>query len=80
VLREYDARIAQERALAEHLGEAEFIRRVNEFLLPIGPESGQCLNILIKAANSQCILEVGTSLWTLDGVARGGGAQLAARW
>jgi predicted O-methyltransferase YrrM len=61
VLREYDARIAPERALAEQLGEAEFIRRVNEFLLPSGPESGQCLNILIKAANSQCILEVGTS-------------------
>ena len=61
VLHEYDARIAQERALAEHLGAAEFRRRVNEFLLPIGPESGQFLNILIKAANSQCILEVGTS-------------------
>lgn len=43
------------------LARRNLIRRVNEFLLPSGPESGQCLNILIKAANSQCILEVGTS-------------------
>jgi predicted O-methyltransferase YrrM len=61
VPREFAARIAPQRALAEHHGEAELIRRVKEFPLPIGPESGQCLKILIKATSSQCILEGGTS-------------------
>ncbi|HEY5101361.1 MAG TPA: hypothetical protein VII70_01155, partial [Steroidobacteraceae bacterium] len=51
VLHEYDSRIASERELAEQLSEAEFGRRVNEFLLPIGPQTGEFLNILIKAAN-----------------------------
>lgn len=61
VLHEYDSRIASERELAEQLSEAEFGRRVNEFLLPIGPQTGEFLNILIKAANCRHLLEVGTS-------------------
>jgi predicted O-methyltransferase YrrM len=61
VLREYDERMAREHELARSLGEADFDRRKNEFLLPIGAAAGQFLNMLIKSANSQCIIEVGTS-------------------
>jgi predicted O-methyltransferase YrrM len=78
VLREYEARSAAERELGEQMSEAEFGRRVNEFLLPIGPETGQFLNMLIKAANCRRILEVGTSygystLWLAEAARATGG-------
>jgi predicted O-methyltransferase YrrM len=61
VLREYDARMAREHALAGSLSRADFERRKNEFLLPVGAAAGQFLNMLIKIAKSQRIVEVGTS-------------------
>jgi len=78
VLAGYDLRMAQERELAEHLADAEFAQRKNEFLLPVGPATGQFLNILIKAAHSQRILEVGTSygystLWLAEAARATGG-------
>ena len=39
----------------------EVMRRVDEFLISIGPDTGTLLNILIKAARAQTILELGTS-------------------
>jgi predicted O-methyltransferase YrrM len=78
VLREYDERMAREHELARSLGEADFDRRKNEFLLPIGAAAGQFLNMLIKSANSQCIIEVGTSfgystIWLAEAARATGG-------
>jgi predicted O-methyltransferase YrrM len=61
VLREYEERMARERETTRDLSEAEFDRRKDEFLLPVGAPAGQFLNLLIKSSHSQCIVEVGTS-------------------
>ena len=61
VLREYEERMARERETTRDLSEAEFDRRKDEFLLPVGAPAGQFLNLLIKSSHSQCIVEVGAS-------------------
>jgi predicted O-methyltransferase YrrM len=71
VLGEYEARIAAEKRLTQSMDLAQFIRRRDEFLLPIGPETAQVLHTLIKGAMARSILEVGTSygystLWLAD--------------
>jgi predicted O-methyltransferase YrrM len=78
VLAEYDARMASERALMESLSDEEFGRRLDEFLLPVGPDTGQFLATLVKAAAAKTVLEIGTSygystLWLADGAQAVGG-------
>jgi hypothetical protein len=50
VLSEYETRIAAEKRLVQSVDLPQFIRRRDEFLLPIGPETAQVLHILIKSA------------------------------
>jgi len=71
VLSEYEGRIAAETRLMQSVDVPQFIRRRDEFLLPIGPDTAQVLHILIKSAMARSILEVGTSygystLWLAD--------------
>jgi len=78
VLAEYDGRIAAETALMQSIEPSQFRARRDEFLLPIGPDTGRVLNILIKSANARSILEVGTSygystLWLADAARHTGG-------
>jgi predicted O-methyltransferase YrrM len=61
VLAEYDRRGERETALMNELSPAEVMRRIDEFLISIGPDTGTLLNILIKAGRAQTILELGTS-------------------
>lgn len=61
VLAEYEARIASERALGETLSAEEQGRRRDEFLLPVGPETGQFLATLVEAGQTRTVLEIGTS-------------------
>ncbi len=61
VMREYHERIAAEARLMQTVDSAHWARRRDEFLLPIGPDTGQVLNILIKSAKARSILELGTS-------------------
>ena len=37
------------------------MQRVDEFLIPIGPDTGRLLNILIKSIQAKTIVELGTS-------------------
>ena len=48
VYAEYQARVASERVKAAELGDAMFAR-LDEFLLPVGPEVGAFLHSLILA-------------------------------
>src|SRR5271155_2312315 len=71
ILAEYEARIAAEEKLTLSIEPASFMARRDEFLLPIGQDTGRVLNILIKSAKARSILEVGTSygystLWLAD--------------
>jgi predicted O-methyltransferase YrrM len=61
VLAEYDRRSERESALMNRLPPDEVMRRIDEFLISIGPDTGTLLNVLIKAARAQTILELGTS-------------------
>jgi predicted O-methyltransferase YrrM len=61
VLAEYDRRAEREMALIAQLSHEEVARRVDEFLISIGPDTGSILNVLIKSARAQTILELGTS-------------------
>lgn len=61
VLLQYHERMASESRLAESLTTEERMSRIDDFLLPVGPETGLFLNTLVKAAKSNVILEIGTS-------------------
>ncbi len=73
VLGEYEARIEAEHKVMQS-DPSSLMKRRDEFLLPIGPDTGRVLNILIKSANARSILEIGTSygystLWLADAAA-----------
>jgi len=61
VLAEYDRRGAAEWKLRDHMSEEEWMTHRDEFLISIGRHTGQLLNILIKGAKAQSVLEIGTS-------------------
>lgn len=61
VLLHYHERMKTESERAEMLSPEERMSRVDEFLLPVGEETGVFLNTLAKAAKSKLILEIGTS-------------------
>jgi predicted O-methyltransferase YrrM len=60
VFRQYEARREHERIKAAEIGSAIY-SRVDEFLLPVGPEVGWFLHSLILARRPARILELGTS-------------------
>ena len=45
----------------QELSPDEMMRRVDEFLISIGPDTGAVLNILVKSLRARTILEIGTS-------------------
>jgi predicted O-methyltransferase YrrM len=61
VLAEYDKRAAAEHALQSEMSMERWLDRREEFLISVGPAAGELLNMLVKAAKSQTILELGTS-------------------
>lgn len=78
VLDEYHKRDKAESERMKEIPLEELKKRFDEFLLPIGPASGQLLNILIKEANCKTILEIGTSygystVWFADAARHTGG-------
>jgi predicted O-methyltransferase YrrM len=61
VLAGYESRAAREAVLMDELPLEEMMRRADEFLFPVGPDTGSLLNLLIKALRARTILELGTS-------------------
>jgi predicted O-methyltransferase YrrM len=61
VLRRYEERAAAETKRMQELAPAEFTKHIDEFLLAVGPATGQLMNLLIKEAKARTILELGTS-------------------
>src|ERR1700719_4194509 len=67
-----------ENALMQSGDPADLLARLDEFLLPIGPDTGRVLNILIKSAKARSILELGTSygystIWLAEAARETGG-------
>jgi predicted O-methyltransferase YrrM len=78
VLNHYHQRIEDEILLFNHLSEEEKIGRKDNFLLPIGLETGIFLNTMIKSAKSKTILEIGTAygystIWLAEAAKATGG-------
>jgi predicted O-methyltransferase YrrM len=61
VLREYDQRSEAEMKRMREMPPADMMKHIDEFLLPVGPATGQLMNILVKEAKAHTILEIGTS-------------------
>lgn len=61
VIREYDDRHQAELRLMNELPHDEMRRRIHEFLIPIGHDTGRFLHDLAVASRSKLILEFGTS-------------------
>jgi len=71
VLAEYEVRADAESRMIQSGDPRALNARRDEFLLPIGPDTGRVLNILIKSAEARSILELGTSygystVWLAD--------------
>lgn len=78
VLALLERRMAQEEATRKRLGETEYRRRLGEFMLAIGHDSGRFLHLLAKLGRCTRILELGTSagystLWLADAARATGG-------
>jgi len=78
VLAEYERRAVEERQLLETLPPAEIASRIDEFLIPIGPDTGKLLHLVITAARARVLVELGASygystLWLADAARVTGG-------
>ena len=78
VLAEYERRAADEWTVLTSLPPADVAARIDEFLISIGPDSGKLLHLIISAARSQVIVELGASygystLWLADAARATGG-------
>lgn len=61
VLAAYDERARREAEEARSTPPAEILRRRDQWLLAVGPETGLLLNLLVKGAKARTIVEVGAS-------------------
>lgn len=78
VIEEYEARARREQELWSTLSAEESQRRRDEMLLPVGRAAGTLMNLLIKEAGAQRILEVGSSygystMWLAEAARAAGG-------
>jgi predicted O-methyltransferase YrrM len=77
ILAEYERRAADE-ARFMHANPEEFGKRVDEFLICVGPKTGRMLHLLATGANARNILELGASygystIWLADAARATGG-------
>jgi predicted O-methyltransferase YrrM len=77
ILAEYERRSADE-AKIMHSQPEEFARRIDDFLISVGPATGRMLHLLAMGANAKSILELGTSygystIWLADAARATGG-------
>jgi len=61
ILSAYEARSAEETRRWLDLEWKDFVEARDEFLLAVGPATGQLINLLVKESGARSILEVGTS-------------------
>ena len=79
VLDEYHRRIEVERPrMRRAMDEGTFAQIIDELLVPVGPESGRIINILVKSLKTPTILELGTSfgysaIWLAEAARATGG-------
>src|SRR5688572_24106439 len=78
VLAAYEQRAADESRKMAAAPKHEVYAHIDDFLLPVGPETGQVLHLLITGARATRLLELGTSygystVWLADAARATGG-------
>ena len=78
VLRHFEQRSAKESQQIQRLDDSAMYKRRDEFLLSVGPDTGQLIHLLAKEARAKTILEVGSSygystVWLADAARENGG-------
>ena len=78
ILAEYEERSRREWELWSTLSPAELGARIDEFLIFIGPQTGQVLHAITTAAKTQTFIEIGASygystIWLADAARETGG-------
>ena len=71
LLRQMEMRWQAEQAEQARLSRADAYARVDDYLLPVGPETGRLMNDLIRALAPGVVVEIGSSygystLWLAD--------------
>ena len=71
VLEDFERRTREEARRVEEIGWDQFAKHRDEFLLAVGPATGQLMNILARESKAKVILEIGTSygysaVWLAD--------------
>jgi predicted O-methyltransferase YrrM len=61
LLRAYERRSEQEWKLVEKLGQGGATASIDDFLLSVGPRTGQFMNAMVRDAKARRVLEIGTS-------------------
>ena len=61
VLRAFEKRSAKETKVMDKMDDVEMQQHLDEFLLSVGPATGQLINLLAKEIEAKTILEVGSS-------------------
>jgi len=78
VLRDYEKRSDAENVRFNAMSDDEFVKHRDEFLLSVGPATGQLLSLLAKQSKAKTILEVGSSfgystVWLAEAAQANGG-------
>jgi predicted O-methyltransferase YrrM len=78
ILREFEKRAAVESERMDQMDQSTMEQHIDEFLLSVGPATGQLINLLVKEAKAQTILEVGSSygystVWLAEAARETGG-------
>ncbi|WP_394838236.1 class I SAM-dependent methyltransferase [Pendulispora rubella] len=78
ILESYEERAAAEASVLRSLPSEELERRIDEFLIPVGPDTGKFLHTLVKSSRATCVVEIGASygystLWLADAARLTGG-------
>src|SRR3954468_17191869 len=78
ILREFEKRSENEWERMGKMDASEMQKHLDEFLLSVGPATGQLINLLAKETKSKVILEVGSSygystVWLAEAARQTGG-------
>ena len=78
VLADYERRAAEEAEVMAALSPDELAKRIDDFLLPVGPDTGAVLHVLATGMKARTIVELGTSygystVWFADAARANGG-------
>jgi predicted O-methyltransferase YrrM len=78
ILLEYEKRAEKESALMRDMDMSQPLQQADEFLLPVGPATGELINLLAKEMMAKTILEIGSSygystVWLAEAARHTGG-------